>query len=150
LKLWRDASKEANVYKEDHLTPKCDAGLHSEFYWGDVFDRFKQKWRHFHRVPEGPELEPRCKALLDLIRESRFLLAIRLGTYTDNQLEQIGEFFALVVVCGLEVALLFDAERSALVYEYIPAEWLSAANLDRPKFQQWYLEKTGKVVKPKI
>jgi hypothetical protein len=50
--------------------------------------------------------------------------------------------------CGVDNALLFDADRAALVYEYLPREWLLAANLDRPAFDQWYSKETGKTYKP--
>jgi hypothetical protein len=69
--------------------------------------------------------------------------------YTEAEIERLGECCALVAVLGIRDAVLFDPERSALIYEHLPQEWLQAAALGRPEFDQWYSEQTGASYAPK-
>jgi hypothetical protein len=146
--LWGDAYKEAKAQNESQPRSFWGEGLRNELFWKELFERFKHKYRRAHPAPQGPELEVRCEALLDVVCETSLMLSIRLGMYTDAQLERIGEFFAVASACGVDNALLFDADRAALVYEYIPHEWLLATNFNRPVFDQWYSKETGKIYKP--
>ncbi len=139
MKLWRDSAKEA----------KAAAVFGGALYWQTAFGRFEQKWRAFHPTPQGPELEPRCAVLCELLSEGDVYIMIGLDKYTDAEVEQLGEFCVLVVVLGIRDALLFDAERAALMYEHLPSDWLRAADIDRPKFDQWYSARTGATYKPR-
>ena len=63
---------------------------------------------------------------------------------TPAQLEQVGVFVALASVQGLEVAVLSEPKRAALVFDLLPTYWVEAAGISREQFDHCYFQRTGK------
>lgn len=106
---------------------------------------FVIKWREIHPASKDPQriLEQRSHAYMEWFHE-QMVLRIMADNFSGAEAERIGEFMAVGIVRGIEEAILLDAERASLVYDFLPREWTESAGLVPEKFDAWYLKTTGK------
>lgn len=137
--LWRQCVDESAANNNGR---RINSG--GTFLWEDVVRRFYRKIE----VLSASQLS--SKGVEELAQ--RFDAYVRLFIteygyrFCDDQkeLEQVGEFIAVAVVCGLEAAMIYNAERANLVYDLLPLESVAAAGFPPAKFDAWYHKQTGR------
>jgi hypothetical protein len=140
---WKHCCSETDVYT--HGPSIYPGGYRNVTRWRHIMHLFYDEWRGIHplELDPGNRLKKVCEMYLHFI-ESKLMPKIQAGKFTDAECDKIGEFLAICISRGLNEALVNDPERSALIYDSIPPDWLATAKFERSKFDLWYTEKTGK------
>jgi hypothetical protein len=112
------------------------------FMWLDVVDRFIREFHGLGPIPneEVASVRQRFDLYLQLFIEQNGYRFHK----SQEELEKVGEFIAVAVVCGLEEALVYNPERANLVYDILPREWVVSAGFPPESFDAHYFKRTGR------
>jgi len=150
IECWKRCCYETDVWHSGGASIYV-GGYRNVNRWRRIMNLFYDEWRIINplELDPGNSVMERCELYLGFI-ENNLMPKIQAAKFTDPECDKIGEFVAFCIARGLNDALFSEPERSALVYDSIPPDWLETAKFDRPKFEQWYSEKTGKRRVPRI
>lgn len=143
ISCWRESAKLAQTLLNQN--PSLEKPDKIVFYWENALKIFHQKWSEAQALPEDTKafLKQKCDWIYEYIYGD-LSLPIGLGEFTQEELSRIGDFFAVTIVMGLDEAILCDAERAAIIYDYFPIDWYEHTRLKPEMYERWFFEKTGK------